>query len=97
MTQMPDYDLTPWDDPDVPTDALTLAYENWQESDEYRAALEAVRSTKVDDVDAGPFLTRDIPLSEAVGEDAATDVAAEGLIHGFEAGFRYGVRGGDHD
>lgn len=76
-----------------PTDPLTVAYEDFQESDRYEAALVAVRETKVDDVDAGPFLKRDISLQEVVGQDAATDVAAEGIIHGFEAGFDYGTRG----
>ena len=73
-----------------PTDPLTVAYEDFQESDRYEAALVAVRETKVDDVDAGPFLKRDISLLEVVGQDAATDVAAEGIIRGFEAGFDYG-------
>lgn len=90
MSDMP-LEIDP-DDIEPPTDPLTVAYEDWQESDEYRSAIAAVAGQKVDDVDAGPFLTRDIPLSEVVGTDAAVDVAAEGLIHGFEAGFRYGRR-----
>ena len=89
MSQMPDYDLTPGPDPDVPEDLLARAYEDFQESDRYEAALVAVRETKVDDVDAGPFLKRDISLLEVIGH-AVADVAAEGIIHGFEAGFDYG-------
>ena len=72
-----------------PTDPLTVAYEDFQESDRYEEALVAVRETKVDDVDAGPFLKRDISLLEVIGH-AVADVAAEGIIRGFEAGFDYG-------
>lgn len=92
MTQMPDYDLTPGPDPDVPLDPLTCAYEDYQESDEWSKALSAVSGVTVDNRDIAPFTTRDIPLSEVVGPDAAIDVASEGIIIGFEAGFRYGRR-----
>lgn len=90
---MPGYELEIADEIERSDDPMTCAYEDYLESDEYRAAISAVKSQKVDDVDAGPFLTRAISLQEVVGEDAATDVAAEGLIRGFEAGFRYGTRG----
>lgn len=90
MSQMPDYELEVADEIERPDDPLTCAYENFQESDEWKDALAAVARVKVDDVDIAPFTTRDIPLSEVVGEDAAIDVAAEGIIFGFEAGFRYG-------
>lgn len=93
MSRMPDYELEVADEIERPDDPLTNAYEDYQESDEWSKALSAVAGVKVDDVDAGPFLKRDIPLSEVVGADAATDVAAEGLLIGFEAGFRYGTRG----
>lgn len=82
-------DTEPYEDP------RTVAYEDFQESVRYSSAVEAVRGLKVDDVDAGPILRRDISLEEVVGKLAATDVAAEGIIHGFEAGFEYGARGGD--
>jgi hypothetical protein len=83
------------DDPDTPTDPLTVATEDWQESEDYQRELAHVRSVEVDSVDVGPFQRKGITLAGVIGHDPATDVAAEGLLLGFEAGFRYGARGGD--
>lgn len=88
-------ELTPYNDvPPPPEDPQTVAYEHFQESVEYREAIEAIRRQKVDEVDVHNFLSRPISLREVLGEDAATDIAAEGIIYGFQAGFEYGARGG---
>jgi hypothetical protein len=92
MSENPGAEFFSSGDADVTDDPMTCAYEDFQESDEWSKALSAVAGVKVDDVDAGPFTFRDIPLSEVVGSDAAIDVASEGIIIGFEAGFRYGRR-----
>lgn len=88
-------ELTPYNDvPTPPEDPQTVAYEHFQESDEYREAIAAIRDQKVDEVDMDNFLRRPISLQDVLGEDAATDIAAEGILLGFWAGFKYGARGG---
>lgn len=93
MSQMPDDEISVEDDPDNPRDPMLNAYEDYQESDRYQNHLAHIREVAVDSEDAGPFLRKDITLQEVIGQDAATDVAAEGLIIGFETGFEYGTRG----
>lgn len=88
-------ELVPYDDGPKPTeDPQTVAYEDFQESDEYREAVAAIRRQTVDEVDVHNFLSRPISLQEVLGESAATDIAAEGILLGFWAGFKYGARGG---
>jgi hypothetical protein len=65
---------------------MSLAYEDWKDTDEYLTRFNDVLRLSVEEEPLTPYTRRPITLQEALG-DAASEGAEDALFFGFQAGF----------